>query len=215
MNKTNLLYIIIIILIVFLLISLDKCSKSTKEINNLSYNIKHVNDSTKQWVDKYGIQVATNLNLQGSLKEIKVTNQKDIDNVIKKLEIKEKQIEGLQRTVATSKTSFTTKVDTNHHGDTTQQFTHTQPFVSITEVTIGDSAHIILRDTLPITQVENWSRNWFLGTKVHQVQAYSDRKDVTIIGEHSLTIIKEKPKVLSKAAFIGIGLAAGFLLFHH
>lgn len=215
MKKDIIYCFIIVILIGVIALFIERYSHKVKEVDTISYNIKHAQDSTKQWVNKYGILVASNNNLQGTIKELKITNQKDLDNTIKTLQIKEKQIEGLQKTIATSKISFNERVDTSHRGDTTSSFIHNQPFISVIEHTVHDTAFVQVLDTVPITQVENWSRKWFLWSKTYQVQAFSDRKDVTVIGEHSMMVIKEKPKVLSKAVFIGIGLAAGFILFHH
>lgn len=204
---------ILIILAIALTISVRSCMNKDKSIQDISFNLNHLQDSTTHWVNRYNQSVAENNNLQGTLAEFKITNKSLLDSIHKQFNTSTKNLQGVKKVKLTSNTTITTVIDTSHRGDTTSSFVHTAPHTSVKEYTIGDSAHITIQDTVNITIVDTWKRKWLLGTKEYKVQAVTDRQDVTIANLNSLTI-HEKPKVIGKVAYIGLGILAGFLVFH-
>jgi len=213
MNKTVILIIIAIALALGLVLAIRTILDKNKELSTITSNLHHVQDSATHWVNKYGVVIADNSNLRGTIKELQQTNQKDLDEASKQLQVKTKQIQGLQKAHAVEHTVFVDRVDTTRRGDTLSSFVHTAPHITVKEFTIGDSAHVEIQDSVDITIAETWHRKWILGSKIYKVQAFTDRDDITITGLSSLTI-REQPHHIPLALGIAAGLVSGFFLFH-
>lgn len=188
-------------------------SKKNDEIGRLSYNITHLNDSTTHWINRYNQSVAVNNNLQGTIKEIGITHKNQLDSIEKIFNVKKRQVDAFEKVNTVSVKSIKERIDTVKRGDTTASFTHIEPHLSIVENTIVGIAHLDIHDTVDITIVHTWKRKTFLSPKEYKIQTVTDRPDIIISGLQSVTIIKDKPKIVQKALFIGAGITAGYFLF--
>jgi len=190
-----------------------KLQSKNEELDTIKYNVSHLQDTVTYWKNKEGIVVAANTNLQGTIAQLQVTHKAFIDSVKKTFEIKDKQIQGIQKINLAGKTSVATKVDTNKKGDTTSTFTYKQPHLQIPGHTIHDSIYITIHDSVEVTVAESWSRTTFLSPKKHKIQAVTNRDNVTITGLKNVLIIQEKPKNYKLLSGAAAGFFIGWILF--
>ena len=91
------LIVIIVALVLALMLGTRLYMDKTRQLDTITTNLQHAHDSTTHWVNKYGVVIADNTNLRGTIKELQQTNQQDLDMASKQLQIKTRQIQGLQK----------------------------------------------------------------------------------------------------------------------
>lgn len=212
----NKLIIIPILLIVgliatFFVIGFEQMEKERKQITT---GITHAEDTTTHWRDDFNQEHAKNISFQQNLDVVKLLHQDELQKAADLLKVKQKQIENLNRVVATLKGSFTAQVDTTRRGDTTASTIHTDSFSTFTTTTVGDQEAVTYKIRVPIHLTQYWERpHSFLGIKfgdpVHYIDGWSDNTNVTLDSLSNVKILTKPPGRWGAGPVVGFMTTGG------
>ena len=200
MNKY--LFIACCALLTISIISLRTCQAEKNALQVSSFNAKHANDSVKYWIDKSGIEHAQALEMEGKYDELANSYAGDMDAAAGRLQIKDRQIDGLQNAIANVKGGFSVKVI---HDTTAETFYYRDSSMQETATITDDTAHVSYDVTVPVHLTQYWHRTWLFGKKTHYVDGYSENPDVHITNLQSVRILKE-PGRWGLGPYIGVSL---------
>lgn len=208
--KTIYWIIATIILVIMAVLFMNGCFDKKQVIKKLTNGIQHKDDTTTHWRDLYNTEHATNVSLQEDLQTTRILHKKELSEAATRLNVKDKQIENLNRFVATLQGSFTAPVDTTRRGDTTASTFHIDPFSTFNTFTIGNRETVNYKVRVPIHLTQYWKRpHSFLGIKygdpVNFIDGYSTNKNVTLDSISNVRILTKPPGRWGAGPFLGFG----------
>lgn len=199
--KNTLFTAVTVALLIVCFLAIRSCRINAKDLQQVTANSKQANDSVfSYWVDRFNTEHASKVVIQGDLNTVKITEGKELDEASQRLQIKDRQIEGMQRAVASVKGKFTTKVV--HDSNLIFVAYRDSNFTETATVT-GDNVAVDYTVKVPIYLTQYWKRPWFLGKKVHYVDGYSGNPNAHITNLQSVKITKD-PGRFGIGPFIGI-----------
>lgn len=201
MNKVILA--VILVLSAWCVIATSTCNSERKSKAVISYAAKHTSDTDTHWFDQYKSEHDKRVAVEGSLNELQVSYEADIDTATKRLQIGKRQIEGLQNLLANATGNFTAVVI---HDTDVQKFYYKDSSIQEHAVISDDTAHISYDVTLPIHLAQYWHRPWLLGKKTHYVDGYSDAPNVHITDLKSIRVGGKEPGRFGVGPYVGISL---------
>jgi hypothetical protein len=180
------------------------------KLKELKSGIKNEGDTTTHWHDLYNTEHATNVSLHEDLQTAKVLHEKELSEAATRLGLKDRQIQNLNKFVATLQGSFTATIDTKRRGDTTASTVHIDPFSTFSTFTIGDRETVNYKIRVPIHLTQYWKRpHSFIGVRygvpINYIDGYSTNKNVTIDSMTNVRILAKVPGRWGAGPYIGLG----------
>lgn len=168
-------------------------------------------DTGKRWYDAYQNEHYKVIALEQSGEAFKILHRKELAEAAKTLKIKESQIDGLQKMIASIQGSFTEPVDNTQRGDTTASSFHIDPWSFFRSYTIGDKQTTHYSIKVPIKLVSYTERKHkFLGIPYGKIERFvdvsSENKNVRLdsVTSHRV-LVKERRKPWSFGPAFGGG----------
>jgi hypothetical protein len=190
----------------FSILGIQQIKRRQKEI---SFDVKNQKDTTTHWRDDFNNEHARNIALQESIQTMKALHGEELSHAAQLLKVKQKQIEGLQKIVATVHGSFTEQVDTTRRGDTTATISHNDEFSTFTTATVDNMESINYKIRVPIVLAPYWQRKHkFCGIRYgkieHFIDGYSTNPNVTIDSLSDIRIIQKNPGRFGIGPYVGM-----------
>lgn len=210
MNNKNLIAVPVILIVAlvatFVVIGVQEMRKQRQQV---FHEVKHENDTTTHWRDKYNTEHANNIALQENLHTAQALHEQALAEVADRLQIRQKQVEGLQKMVATAKGRIVTIVDSSRRGDTTASFIAQDPFTTISGATVGNHEEVAYSVRVPIVLTPYWKRPYkFLGLEFgrieHYIDGYSTNPSVVLDSLQDIRILSKQPGRWGAGPFVGL-----------
>lgn len=214
----NKLVIIPVLLIVALILAFifTKLDQGLKESGQIKNEITHFKDTTTHWRDDFNREHAMNISFQQDLAVVKLLHDDELNKASDMLKVKQKQIENLNKVIATIHGSYIVKVDTVRRGDTIYSTVYKDSFSTFQTATIGDQEAVTYNVQVPIHLTQYWKRpHSFLGIKfgdpVHYIDGWSDNKNVTLDSLSNVRILTKPAGRWCAGPVVGLMTTGGRL----
>ncbi len=178
------------------------CNSIAGQLHHAERNAKMFDSVAQYTYDQYKTEHARKEVIESDLKTVKITEARELDEASQRLQVKERQIEGLQKVVAKVKGSFSTKVIHDTVGTVIVEYKDSN--LTATARVVNDDVQVDYSINVPIHLTQYWKRPWFLGKKTHYADAYSTNPNAHITNLKSIKISKE-PGRFGIGPFFGIG----------
>jgi hypothetical protein len=217
--KQTIILVLLVGLAAVACLGIRGCINANKVITQSTANGKQQSDTVAQhWHDRWKSEHAEKVAIQGTLQAIEITNAAQLDQATARVQIQRRQIEGLQKVVASINGQFNAKVirDTDH-----VYIAYRDSTVTALATLTGDSVNVEYSVTVPIYLTQYWKRKWFLGRKTHYVDGYSTNPSAHITNLQSIRINAKEPGRFGVGPFlgvttegkIGVGICVSYSLF--
>jgi hypothetical protein len=206
--RQNILSILFAATVIVAVFAIRGCVTAHKAIDQAMANGAHQSDTVAQhWYDRWKTEHSEKVAIQGTLQAVELTNMAQLDEATKRVQIQRRQIEGLQKVVATVKGRFTTTVirDTDRVYIAYQDST-----ISAMATLTGDSVNVDYDVTVPIYLTQYWRRKWLFGRKTHYVDGYSSNPNAHITNLQSVRINAKEPGRFGVGPYVGVNYDRGF-----
>ena len=161
--------------------------KENKDLHTVGRQLQY--DSVRHYRDLYGKERAVTSLQQGSIATLKAFHGRELDSVLTKLRLREKQLSSMSTVLAQAQGRIVTNTEYVH--DTIpgtdiafngQYFTYDDSCLALAGYVDSNRAIIDYSFSIKLDVATYWRRKWFLGRKRYYIDAGSPQSNIHITG---------------------------------